>query len=104
MKLKKLLEKQKLEEKKEAIATSPNTNVTMHYDSDFKNVGEEGKPEFSFTISVSSTGGKEFFRSISDSEESAKLAEGVKLELRRALRKFDSRIAYILEKYNLQAR
>jgi hypothetical protein len=104
MKLSKLLEKQKLNEKKEAIATSPSTNMTLHYDSEFKNVGEEGNPEFSFTISVSSTGGKEFFRGVGDSEESAKLAEGVKLELRRALRKFDKHVQYIINKYKLQAR
>jgi hypothetical protein len=112
MKLKNLIDKkhtmesvkQRLEEKKEAIATSPNTNMTLHYDADFKNVGEEGNPEFSFTISISSTGGKEFFRGVGDSEESAKLAEGVKLELRRALRKFDKHVLYILEKYKLQTR
>ena len=78
--------------------------MTLHCDSDFKNVGEEGNPEFSFTISVSSTGGKEFFRGVGDSEESAKLAEGVKLELRRALRKFDKHVQYIINKYKLQAR
>jgi hypothetical protein len=104
MKLSKLLEKQKLNEKKEAIASSPNTNMTLHYDSDFKNVGEEGNPEFSFTISISSTGGKEFFRGVGDSEESAKLAQGVKLELRRALRKFDKHVQYIISKYKVQPR
>jgi len=104
MKLKKLMPKQRLEEKKEAIATSPNTNMTLHYDSDFKAVGENGTPEFSFTISISSTGGKEFFRGISDKEEGAKLAEGAKLELRRALRKFDRNIQYVLDKYKLQSR
>lgn len=105
MKLKKILEKQQqLLEKKQAIATSGNTNMTLHYDSDFKNVGETGKPEFNFTISISSTGGKEFYRVVADSEEGGKLAEGVKLELRRALRKFDKHVSLILEKYNLQAR
>jgi hypothetical protein len=104
MKLKKLLENQKLEEKKEAIASSPSTNMTLHYDADFKNVGEEGSPEFSFTISISSVGGKEFFRSVGDSNESAKLAEGVRLELRRALRKFDKNVQFVIEKYKLQAR
>ena len=104
MKLKKLLEKQRLDEKKEAIASSPSTNMTLHYDPGFKNVGEEGKPEFSFTISISSTGGKEFFRGVADTQESAKIEEGIKLELRRTLRKFDKRIQYIIEKYSLQAR
>lgn len=104
MKLKKLLEKQRLEEKKQAIATSSNTNMTLHYDSEFKNVGEEGNPEFSCTISISSTGGKEFFRGVGDTEESAKLAEGVKLELRRALRKFDRHVQHIVDKYKLQTR
>lgn len=104
MKLKSLISKKKLEEKKEAIATSTNTNMTIHYDSDFKQVGEGGTPEFSFTISVSSTGGKEFYRSVGDKEENAKMAEGTRLELRRALRKFDKHVQYILDKYNLQAR
>jgi hypothetical protein len=104
MKLKKLIENQLLNEKKEAIATSANTNLTLHYDSMFSNVGEEGAPEFSFTISISSTGGKEFFRGVSDTNESAKLAEGVKLELRRAMRRFDKNVQLIIEKYKLQAR
>jgi len=106
MKLKKLFleQRQMLDEKKEAIATSPSTNMTLHYDSDFKQVGEEGHPEFSFTISVSSTGGKEFFRSVGDKEESVKMDEGAKLELRRALRRFDKHVQLIVQKYKLQTR
>ena len=104
MKLRSLISKQRLEEKKEAISTSANTNMTIHYDSDFKQVGEGGSPEFSFTISVSSTGGKEFFRNVSDKEENAKLVEGTRLELRRAMRKFDKHVQYIIDKYKLQAR
>jgi len=37
--------KQNLLEKKEAIASSPNTNMTLHYDSDFNEVGESGTAE-----------------------------------------------------------
>jgi len=95
---------QSLLEKKEAIATSSNTNMTLHYNADFKEVGEGGSPEVSFTLSVSSTGGKEFFRTVSDKEEGRKLEEIAKLELRRAMRKFDKQIELILEKYKLQAR
>jgi hypothetical protein len=98
MKLKPLLEK------KEAIATSPNTNMTLHYDPQFTEVGEGGKPEFSFTITMSSVGGKEFYRTVANKEEEKKLAEAMKLELRRALRKFDKQIEAVLEKYNAQAR
>ena len=104
MKLSKLLEKQKLEEKKEAIATSPHTNITLHYDTDFKQVGEDGSPESSFTISMSSTGCKEFFRSSSDKDEAEKISEAVKLELRRTLRRFDKRVLYILQKYKFKTR
>lgn len=98
MKLKPLLEK------KEAIATSPNTNMTLHYDPQFTEVGEDGKPEFSFTITMSSVGGKDFYRVVADKEEEKKLAEAVKLELRRALRKFDKRVEGILEQYSVKAR
>lgn len=107
MKLQNLLKKenvQRLEEKKEAIATSPSTNMTIHFDHEFRQVGEAGTPELSYTISVSSTGGKEFFRSIGDSEEANKIAEGVRLELRRTLRMFDKRIQLINQKYKLQSR
>lgn len=99
MELKKLLN-----EKKEAIATSPNTNMTLHYDPQFTEVGEDGKPEFSFDITMSSVGGKEFYRTVADKEEEQKLAEAMKLELRRALRKFDKRVEAVLEKFNAKAR
>ena len=95
---------QKLLEKKEAIASSQTTNMTLHYDPGFESVGEDGTPEFTFTISISSVGGKEFFRGVSDSKESAKMAEGVKLELRRALRRFDKHVQHIIDKYHLKAR
>jgi len=99
MELKKLLS-----EKKEAIATSPNTNMTLHYDPQFTEVGEDGKPEFSFTVTMSSVGGKEFYRTVADKDEEKKLAEAMKLELRRALRKFDKRVEAVLEKFNAKAR
>ena len=101
MKLKKLIP---LEEKKEAIATSPATNVTLHYDKGFNEVGETGSPEATFSISISSTGGKEFFRGVSDRSEADKINEGVRLELRRAMRKFDKHVQFILDKYKYQTR
>lgn len=91
-------------EKKEAIATSAATNITLHYDPQFTEIGEQGKPEYSFTISMSSIGGKEYFRTVASKEEEAKLAEAVRLELRRALRRFDARVTEVLEKYNIQPR
>jgi len=93
-----------LMEKKEAIASSSATNITLHYDSQFTEIGEEGKPEFSFTISMSSVGGKEYFRTVASKEEEAKLAEAVRLELRRALRKFDARVTEVLQKYSVKPR
>jgi hypothetical protein len=93
-----------LNEKKEAIATSSSTNITLHYDPQFSEIGEDGKPEFHFTISMSSTGEKEFYRIVGSKEEEAKIAEAVKLELRRALRRFDGRVADVLKKYNIQPR
>lgn len=101
MKLKSLIN---LKEKKEAIATSSTTNITLHFDEGFSEVGEEGTPEANFTISMSSTGGKEFFRGVSDREEAAKINEGIKLELRRAMRKFDKHLEYIMQKYKLHTR
>ena len=96
--------KHALLEKKEAVATSVNTNMTLHCNSDFTELGEEGSPEVVYTLSISSTGGKDFFRGVSDSDESSKLEEAVKNDLRRAIRKFDKHIELILEKYKLQAR
>ena len=93
-----------LMEKKEAIASSSATNITLHYDAQFTEIGEEGKPEFSFTVSMSSIGGKEYFRTVANKEEETKLAEAVRLELRRALRHFDARVTDVLQKYNIQQR
>jgi hypothetical protein len=101
--LKEAVVKPMLQEKKEAIASSPTTNMTLHYDPGFEQVGEEGTPEFKFTLSVSSVGGKSYFRGVGDRNESDKLAEGIRLELRRALRKFDKHVQFIVEKYKLQA-
>ncbi len=101
MKLKPLVP---LTEKKEAIASSPTTNLTLHFEKNFEAVGEEGTPEATFAISISSTGGKEFFRGVGDQAEADKINEGVKLELRRALRKFDKHVQYILDKYKFHAR
>ena len=100
MKLKTLIN---LKEKKEAIATSSTTNITIHFDDGFKEVGPEGTPQASFVISMSSTGGKTFTRPVGDKEEAAKINEGVKLELRRAMRKLDKHIQYIVDKYKLQS-
>jgi len=96
--------KQTLLEKKEAIATSVNTNMTMHYNSDFQEVAADGGSEFIFTLSISSTGGKEYYRAVADQDESDKLSEAARLELRRAVRKFDKYVELIVQKYKLQAR
>jgi len=101
MKLKQLVP---LREKKEAIATSPTTNITLHFDKGFNEVGETGSPEATFTISISSTGGKEFYRGVSDRSEEEKINEGIRLELRRALRRFDKQIQNVLTKYKYQSR
>jgi hypothetical protein len=94
----------RLLEKKEAIASSSATNITLHYDPQFTEIGEQGKPEFSFTVSMSSVGGKEYYRTVASKDEEAKLAEAVRLEMRRALRQFDARVTEVLKKYNIQPR
>lgn len=101
IKLKNLVQ---LDEKKQAIATSENTNITLHFDDSFKQVGDNGTPELSFVISMSSVGGKEFYREAGDREEAQKMLEAIRMELRRALRKFDKRVGYIADKYKLHTR
>lgn len=103
MKLKPLLQERLIKEKKEALATSTNTNITLHCDTEYKAVGDDGTPQLYITVSMSSTGGKELSKQVGDRDEAQKFEEGVKLELRRALRKFDKRIEFIIQKYKLQA-
>jgi hypothetical protein len=103
MKLRNLIHERLIKEKKEALATSTNTNITIHCDTEYKAVGDDGTPHLSFTVSMSSTGGKELTRQIADKDEAEKFEQAVKLELRRALRKFDKRVEYIIQKYKLQA-
>lgn len=111
MKLKNILPKQvikeeglPLAEKKEAIGESPLLNLTFHLDHKFSNVGETGKPELSFTISVSSTGGKEYYRVISDQAEKEKFELAVRKELYKAAKRLNKNIEYIVEKYQLKPR
>jgi len=103
MKLGKLISERLIREKKEALATSPNTNITIHCDTEFKAVGDDGTPQLHLTVSMSSTGGKQLSRQIADKEEAEKFEQAIKLELRRSLRKFDKRVEYIINKYKLQA-
>ncbi len=101
IKLKNLVQ---LDEKKQAIATSEKTNITLHFDDGFKQVGENGTPELNFVISMSSVGGKEYFREVGDKEEAQRMLEAIRLEFRRALRKFDKRVAHVVDKYKLHTR
>jgi hypothetical protein len=110
MKLKSLLQKeilnneQQLREKKEVIGNSPAINLTFHLDHKFSNVGENGKPELSFTISVSSTGGKEYYKNVSDQQEKEKFELAVRKEINRAAKRLNKNIEYIINKYKLQPR
>ena len=111
MKLKNLLQKEVLKEteiplaeKKEAIGESPLLNLTFHLDHKFSNVGETGKPELSFTISVSSTGGKEYYRLVSDQAEKEKFELAVRKELHKAAKRLNKNMEYIVEKYQLKPR
>lgn len=110
MKLKNLLKKeilqkeQMLDEKKEVIGSSPAINLSFHLDHKFSNVGENGKPELSFTVSVSSTGGKEYFKNVSDQAEKEKFELAVRKEINKAAKRLNKNIEYIIEKYHLQPR
>lgn len=110
MKLKNLLRKevlnneQMLDEKKEVIGESPLLNLSFHLDHKFSNVGENGKPELSFTISVSSTGGKEYYKNVSDQAEKEKFQLAVRKEINKAAKRLNKNIEYIVQKYNLQPR
>ena len=110
MKLKNLLRKeilnngQTLSEKKEVIGESPALNLSIHLDHKFSNVGENGKPELSFTISVSSTGGKEYYKNVSDQAEKDKFEQAVRHEISKAAKRLNKNIEYIVNKYQLQPR
>lgn len=110
MKLKSLLKKEilnqetQLDEKKEVIGDSPALNLSFHLDHKFSNVGESGRPELSFTISVSSTGGKEYIKNVSDKAEKEKFELAVRKEINRAAKRLNKNIEYIINKYKLQAR
>lgn len=110
MKLKNLLKKEilnkeiQLDEKKEVIGSSPALNLSFHLDHKFSNVGESGRPELSFTISVSSTGGKEYLKNVSDKAEKEKFELAVRKEINKAASRLNKNIEYIINKYKLQAR
>lgn len=111
MKLKRILQKEILKEdelpiaeKKEVVGSSPLLNLTFHLDHKFSSVGETGKPELSFTVSVSSTGGKEYYRVVSDQAEKEKFELAVRREINKAAKRLNKNIEYIVEKYQLKPR
>lgn len=111
MKLKNLLKKEVLQqseqmlgEKKEVIGASPTLNLSFHLDHKFSSVGETGKPELSFTISVSSTGGKEYYKIVGDREEKEKFELAVRKEINKAAARLNKNIEFIIEKYGLTPR
>jgi len=110
MKLKNLLRKEilnqegMLDEKKEVIGSSPALNLSFHLDHKFSNVGETGNPELSFTISISSTGGKEYYKVVSDQAEKEKFELAVRKEIRRAARRLNKNMELIVDKYKLKPR
>ena len=102
MKLKSLLEAIALVEKKEALSQAPALNITVHFDSEFAEVGEEGKPQLTVTISTSSAGGKELVRGVASSEDADKIVESLKIDMRRLTRKYDKALEKIYAKHGLQ--
>lgn len=104
MKLKELLSlrDELLNEKKEAVGEVPLLNLTFHLNHTFSNVGDSGKPELSFVISISSTGGKEFTKIVTDQVEKQKYELAVKRELRKAILRLNKNIKYIVNQYGLQ--
>lgn len=104
MKLKELLALRDamLSEKKEAVGEVPLLNLTFHLNHTFHSVGETGKPELDFTISISSTGGKDFYRVVADEAEKDKFRAAVKHEIQKAVARLNKNMKYIVKKYNLQ--
>ncbi len=91
-----------LREKKEAVGEVPLLNLTFHLNHTFHSVGDSGKPELNFTISISSTGGKDFARIVGDEAEKDKFRLAVKHELQKAVARLNKNMKYIVKKYNLQ--
>lgn len=104
MKLKELLAMRDalLKEKKEAIGEVPLLNLTFHLNHLFHSVGDSGKPELEFTISVSSTGGKEFRRVVADKAEKEKFELAVRQEINKAVARLNKNMKYIVNKYSLK--
>lgn len=106
MKLKELLAMRDalLKEKKEAVGEVPLLNLTFHLDHTFHSVGDSGKPELNFTISISSTGGKDFTKLVADDTEKEKFELAVKHEMRKAVARLNKNMEYIVKKYGLHAK
>ncbi len=93
-----------LKEKKEAVGEVPLLNLTFHLDHTFHSVGDSGKPELNFTISISSTGGKDFTKVVADDAEKEKFQLAVKREMRKAVARLNKNMEYIVKKYGLHTK
>jgi len=94
--------KENLTEEKEIVATAPSLNLRLHFE---QNIERESQAmpgvDLNGEITISSTGGKKFAKTLQSSEQAQAYSNKVKSEITQAFKEFDTRLQSLFTKYKL---
>ena len=94
--------KENLTEEKEVVATAPSLNLRLHFE---QNIERESQAmpgvDLNGEITISSTGGKRFAKTLQSSEQAQAYSNKVRSEITQAFKEFDAKLQSLFTKYKL---
>jgi len=94
--------KENLTEEKEIVATAPALNLRLHFNhTEEKQSRDMPGVDLKMEITISSTGGKVFAKTLQSSEQAEAYSNKVKVEITQAFKEFNDRLQGLFTKYKL---
>jgi hypothetical protein len=94
--------KENITEEKEIVATAPALNLRLHFDHSVENQSTDMPGvDLNMEITISSTGGKMFAKTLQSSEQAQAYSNKVKVEITQAFKEFNDKLQGLFTKYKL---
>jgi len=94
--------KENLTEEKEIVATAPALNLRLHFEHTIERESQAMPGvDLNGEITISSTGGKKFAKTLQSSEQAQAYSNKVKSEITQAFKEFDAKLQSLFTKYKL---
>ena len=94
--------KENLTEEKEVVATAPSLNLRLHFEQSIERESQAMPGvDLNGEITISSTGGKRFAKTLQSSEQAQAYSNKVKSEITQAFKEFDAKLQSLFTKYKL---